>query len=113
MPFLLERGQLFQRLLALHIVRYHLGLIATSTAQKLPPAGLAFIQLFSASHAVTDHLGRPAEKAFFTISMIISANIRKSIYCIDFITQNVQPATIYRKKMYQDIHCISLILRKR
>ena len=58
-------GKLLQCLLALYIVGNYLAFVSTTTAQKLPSAVFAFIQLFSAFQAVSDHIRRPAEKAFF------------------------------------------------
>ena len=57
------RGQLFQRLLALHIVRYHLGFISANPSVKTASTGLAFIPLRAASHAIADHIRRPTKKA--------------------------------------------------
>ena len=42
-------GKLLARLLALDVIRYHLGLVAAFTASELLPAVLAFVHLYAAS----------------------------------------------------------------
>ena len=55
------------------------------TTVKTASAVLASIPLSAASQAIPDHIRRPAEKTFLTISVIIFAKILKSITCRDFI----------------------------
>lgn len=66
----------------LYIVRYHLRLVTANSSVKTAPQALHLYRCVWASHAVVNHIWRATK--IFTISMIIFANIRKSIHCGGF-----------------------------
>ena len=62
------------------------------TTVKTTSAILAFVSLNMASQIVPAYIRKPAEKVFSPKSVIISTKRCISVYCKDFITQNVHPA---------------------
>ena len=59
------QGKLFQCLFAFNIICNDLRSVPTDATVKTSAAIIAFIPLRTAPQAISDHIPRPAEKAFF------------------------------------------------